>query len=54
MSKTQVADIDRSIYDFTKSEAGYERYADGLTLTSASKRSRPTKGSSCRKIGAQT
>jgi Fe-S cluster assembly protein SufB len=31
MSKTQVADIDRSIYDFTKSEAGYERYADGLT-----------------------
>lgn len=31
MSKTQVSDIDRSIYDFTKPEVGYERYADGLT-----------------------
>ena len=28
---TQVADVDRSLYDFTKSEEGYERYADGLT-----------------------
>lgn len=27
----QVNDIDRSLYDFTKSEEGYERYADGLT-----------------------
>jgi Fe-S cluster assembly protein SufB len=31
VSKSQVADVDRSIYDFTKSEEGYERYADGLT-----------------------
>ena len=31
MAKTKVADIDRSIYDFKKSEEGYERYADGLT-----------------------
>ena len=29
--RTQVADVDRSLYDFTKSEEGYERYADGLT-----------------------
>ncbi|MGN0287285.1 MAG: Fe-S cluster assembly protein SufB [Atopobiaceae bacterium] len=29
--KTQVADVDRSLYDFVKSEKGYERYADGLT-----------------------
>lgn len=27
----QVKDIDRSLYDFTKPEDGYERYADGLT-----------------------
>ena len=26
-----VADIDRRMYDFVKSEEGYERYADGLT-----------------------
>ena len=31
VAKTKVADIDRSIYDFKKSEEGYERYADGLT-----------------------
>lgn len=29
--RTQVQDVDRSLYDFTKSEEGYERYADGLT-----------------------
>ena len=29
--RTEVADVDRSLYDFTKSEEGYERYADGLT-----------------------
>ncbi|MGN0084798.1 MAG: Fe-S cluster assembly protein SufB [Atopobiaceae bacterium] len=29
--KTQVADINRSLYDFVKSEEGYERYANGLT-----------------------
>lgn len=29
--RTQVQDVDRSRYDFTKSEEGYERYADGLT-----------------------
>jgi Fe-S cluster assembly protein SufB len=29
--RTQVADVDRSIYDFVKSEEGYERYTDGLT-----------------------
>ena len=29
--RTQVADVDRSLYDFTKSEEGYERYDDGLT-----------------------
>ena len=29
--RTQVADVDRSLYDFTKPEEGYERYADGLT-----------------------
>ena len=26
--RTKVADVDRSLYDFTKSEEGYERYAD--------------------------
>ena len=31
VKRTQVADVDRSIYDFVKSEEGYERYADGLT-----------------------
>ena len=29
--RTQVADVDRSLYDFTYSEEGYERYEDGLT-----------------------
>lgn len=29
--RTQVDDVDRSLYDFVKSEEGYERYADGLT-----------------------
>lgn len=29
--KTQVADIDRSLYDFVKPEVGYERYKNGLT-----------------------
>ncbi len=29
--RTQVADVDRSLYDFTYSEEGYERYDDGLT-----------------------
>ena len=29
--RTQIEDVDRSLYDFTKSEEGYERYADGLT-----------------------
>ena len=29
--RTQVADVNRSLYDFTKSEEGYERYDDGLT-----------------------
>ena len=29
--RAQVKDVDRSLYDFTKSEEGYERYADGLT-----------------------
>lgn len=29
--RTQVADVDRSLYDFVKPEEGYERYADGLT-----------------------
>ena len=29
--RTQVEDVDRSLYDFTKSEEGYERYDDGLT-----------------------
>jgi len=31
MAKTHVDDVDRSLYDFTKPEEGYERYADGLT-----------------------
>ena len=30
-TRTQVADVNRSLYDFTKSEEGYERYDDGLT-----------------------
>ena len=30
-NRTQVADVDRSLYDFTKPEEGYERYDDGLT-----------------------
>ena len=29
--RTEVEDVDRSLYDFVKSEEGYERYADGLT-----------------------
>ncbi len=29
--RTQVEDVDRSLYDFTYSEEGYERYEDGLT-----------------------
>lgn len=29
--RTEVADIDRSLYDFKKSEAGYERFSDGLS-----------------------
>ena len=29
--KSQVADVDRSLYDFKMSEEGYERYADGLS-----------------------
>lgn len=29
--RSEVADVDRSLYDFTKSEEGYERYDDGLT-----------------------
>ena len=29
--RSQVADVDRSLYDFTYSEEGYERYDDGLT-----------------------
>jgi len=29
--KTQVADINRYLYDFVKPEEGYERYANGLT-----------------------
>ncbi|MGI6217284.1 MAG: Fe-S cluster assembly protein SufB [Coriobacteriales bacterium] len=31
MGKTKVDDVDRSLYDFKKSEEGYERFADGLT-----------------------
>ena len=31
VKKTQVADINRSLYDFVKPEEGYERYANGLT-----------------------
>ena len=31
MTRTQVADVDRSIYDFVKPEVNSERYADGLT-----------------------
>lgn len=29
--RSQIEDINRSLYDFTKSEEGYERYEDGLT-----------------------
>ncbi len=29
--RSKVSDVDRSLYDFVKSEEGYERYADGLT-----------------------
>lgn len=29
--RTQVEDVDRSLYDFVKSEEGYERESDGLT-----------------------
>ena len=31
MARSQVSDIDRSIYDFVKPEVNVERYADGLT-----------------------
>ena len=31
MSASDVADVDRSLYDFVKPEEGYERFADGLT-----------------------
>lgn len=30
-ARTEVADVDRSLYDFVKSEEGYERFADGLS-----------------------
>lgn len=30
-SRTEVEDVDRSLYDFVKSEEGYERFADGLS-----------------------
>lgn len=29
--RSDIADVDRSLYDFVMSEDGYERYADGLT-----------------------
>ncbi|MEY8436947.1 Fe-S cluster assembly protein SufB [Atopobiaceae bacterium 24-176] len=29
--RTEVADVDRSLYDFVKSEEGYERFDDGLS-----------------------
>ena len=29
--RADVADVDRSMYDFVKSEKGYERFADGLS-----------------------
>ncbi len=29
--RAEVADVDRSMYDFVKPEAGYERFADGLS-----------------------
>lgn len=29
--RTEVEDVDRSLYDFVKSEEGYERFADGLS-----------------------
>lgn len=29
--RTEVKDVDRSLYDFVKSEEGYERFADGLS-----------------------
>ena len=29
-TRAQVADVDRSLYDFVKPEVGYERFADGL------------------------
>ena len=29
--RSNISDIDRSLYDFVMSEEGYERYADGLT-----------------------
>ena len=31
MSKTEIADVDRSLYDFIKPEEGFERIEDGLT-----------------------
>lgn len=30
-ARTEVEDVDRSLYDFVKSEEGYERFADGLS-----------------------
>lgn len=30
-ARSQVADVDRSLYDFVKSEEGYERFSDGLS-----------------------
>ena len=29
--RSEVADVDRSMYDFVKPEKGYERFADGLS-----------------------
>ena len=29
--RAEVADVDRSMYDFVKPETGYERFADGLS-----------------------
>ena len=56
--RSQVADINRSLYDFTKSEEGYERYADGLTpeivRTISAKKDEPEWMLQCRRSALET
>ena len=46
-NRTEVADIDRSLYDFTYGEEGFERLDAGITPDSARSAPRRTSHSGC-------